>query len=56
MADAKECPLCGTPMRLTMRRSVDWVPGTSESSVRTAAEWMCPQCDYYEEAEDDSRE
>jgi hypothetical protein len=40
-------------MRLTARRIVDRVPGTNESRVRESSEWVCPDCDYYEDAESD---
>jgi C4-type Zn-finger protein len=47
----KECPLCGEAMRLSVRETRDNIPGSSESSVRVAREWICPECDYFEEAE-----
>jgi C4-type Zn-finger protein len=51
MADIKECPLCGETMRLTERDLTDRVPGTSQSTARQVREWVCPECDYWEEAE-----
>jgi rubredoxin len=56
MADAKECPLCGTVMQKTVRRVADRVPGTNESFEREAIEWVCPECDNYQDAEDDDLE
>jgi hypothetical protein len=56
MADAKECPLCGTPMVLTTRRLADRLPGSHESKIRETAEWVCPECDHYEDAGDEDRE
>jgi YgiT-type zinc finger domain-containing protein len=47
----KECPLCGTNMRLTTREIVESIPGQSRTTVRQAREWICPECDYFEEAE-----
>jgi hypothetical protein len=41
-----ECPLCGEYMRLS-EREVREVDGT----VRQVREWICPECDYFEEAE-----
>ena len=41
-----ECPLCGEFMRLSEREVRD-VNGT----VRQVREWICPECDYFEEAE-----
>lgn len=48
---ARECPLCGETMRLEERRVYDRLPGTSESRERQSWEWVCPECDYFEEAE-----
>jgi hypothetical protein len=51
MADIKECPLCGESMRLHVTERSDHVPGMGQSPPRTVREWMCPECDYWEEAE-----
>jgi ribosomal protein L32 len=45
----KECPLCGEQMRLHVRE-IPEQPG-AESGGRLLREWVCPECDYYEEAE-----
>jgi len=47
----RECPLCGENMRVKMRETADRVPGTSQTLVHRSYEWVCPDCDYYEEAE-----
>ena len=47
----KECPLCGETMRLSVRELRDHIPGTREAPVRVTREWICPECDYFEEAE-----
>ena len=47
----KECPLCGETMRLSVREIRDAIPGSAESAVRVTREWICPECDYFEEAE-----
>jgi hypothetical protein len=47
----KECPLCGETMRLSVRQIESHVPGQGHGTVRTAREWICPECDYFEEAE-----
>jgi acetone carboxylase gamma subunit len=47
----KECPLCGETMRLSVREIKDRVPGVSQTAVRVHREWICPECDYFEEAE-----
>jgi acetone carboxylase gamma subunit len=47
----KECPLCGENMRLSERAIADTIPGAAQATVRTTREWVCPECDYFEEAE-----
>jgi acetone carboxylase gamma subunit len=47
----KECPLCAESMRLTVREVPDPVPGRGQGSVRVVREWICPECDHFEEAE-----
>jgi C4-type Zn-finger protein len=47
----KECPMCSEFMRLVTRETVTRVPGTSQEVKTTAREWVCPECDYFEEAE-----
>jgi C4-type Zn-finger protein len=47
----RECPMCGERMRLNFRQSVDRVPGTAQTTKRTVAEWLCRDCDYFEEVE-----
>ena len=51
MADIKECPLCGEVMRLQIRETTDLLPGTGQTTTRIVREWICPECDYWEEAE-----
>ena len=53
MASQKECPLCGGSMRLKVSEQVLHVPGNPQPIKRMAKEWVCPDCDYYEEAEDE---
>ena len=48
----RECPLCGEFMRLRDREIVDRVPGTLQTKTTKYQEWVCPECDYFEEAED----
>ena len=47
----KECPLCGEAMRLRVRETRDSVPGAGQAAPRMEREWICPECDYFEEAE-----
>jgi rubrerythrin len=41
--------MCGEFMRLTEREEVDRIPGKSEVISRKVMEWVCPECDYFEE-------
>jgi C4-type Zn-finger protein len=45
----RECPMCGEFMRLTERELVDRIPGKSQVISRKVREWICPECDYFEE-------
>jgi rubredoxin len=47
----KECPMCGERMRLHAKEVSDLIPGQGRSAVRLMREWICPECDYFEEAE-----
>jgi transposase len=46
----KECPMCGEIMRLKEREVVDRLPGTAQTRSTKIREWVCPECDYFEEA------
>ena len=48
----KECPWCGETMQLKERQVTDRIPGTSQTRKAKSAEWVCPSCDHFEEAED----
>jgi len=43
--------MCGEPMKLTERQTTDRLAGTQQSTVTKGAEWVCPECDYFEEAD-----
>lgn len=45
--------MCGEFMRLVTRETITRVPGTSQDIKTTSREWVCNECDYFEE--DDSR-
>jgi hypothetical protein len=47
----KECPMCGESMRLSEREVHDTVPGRTAGPARIHREWICPECDHFEEAE-----
>jgi len=40
-------------MRLRQREAVVRVPGNPNATTRTTHEWVCPDCDYFEEAEEE---
>jgi transposase len=47
----KECPMCGELLRLDVREIREAIPGHSGTVVRVRREWICPECDFFEEAE-----
>jgi rubredoxin len=51
MPETRECPLCGGNMHLKIVKAVAHIPGRPEAPTRTTGEWICPDCDYFEEAE-----
>lgn len=40
-------------MRLKVREQIDYIPGQSQSVRHEIKEWICPDCDYFEEFEED---
>jgi hypothetical protein len=53
MADSRECPLCGGAMRKKRIEAESHIPGHKQSTRRTITEWVCPDCDYFEEADEE---
>jgi C4-type Zn-finger protein len=53
MSSTKECPLCGGTMRLDRKETVVPVPGHPTPTSTRSAEWVCSDCDYFEEAEEE---
>ena len=43
--------MCGEIMRLSVRDFEERSAGQSEPSPRRVREWVCPECDYFEEAD-----
>jgi len=39
-------------MRLKQTQTVTRVPGNPKPTTRMHREWICPRCDYFEEAEE----
>ena len=50
MPDRKECPMCGETMRLKDLKLEVRVPGNPKTTTREVREWICPECDYFEDA------
>jgi acetone carboxylase gamma subunit len=44
--------MCGEVMRLVEKQSTDRTPGSPQTRVAKVREWVCPECDYFEDAED----
>jgi ribosomal protein L32 len=53
MPAIRECPLCGATMQYREAESIVQVPGNPNASTHKTREWVCPDCDYYEEAEEE---
>jgi len=53
MADERECPMCGGTMRLKRAESTVQIPGNPRPIKRTSTEWVCPECEYFEEADEE---
>ena len=41
-------------MLLKRFQSVSQVPGNPKPTTRNVAEWVCPECEYFEEAEEEN--
>lgn len=39
-------------MQLQTRARTDHTPGTRETRTKTVREWICPDCDHFEDAEE----
>ncbi len=44
--------MCGGSMRLRHTTSTVRIPGNPVPTPRRDIEWVCPDCDYFEEAEE----
>jgi acetone carboxylase gamma subunit len=47
----KDCPLCGESMQLREGEATERVPGYTQTKTQSYREWVCPECDYFEEVE-----
>jgi len=48
----RDCPMCGETMKLDEKEVQENLPGTPQAAVTKIREWVCPECDYFEDAED----
>jgi rubredoxin len=53
MPATRECPLCGESMRLKERAHTIYIPGNPEPATEMLREWVCPECDYFEDVEEE---
>lgn len=51
MPETRECPMCGGTMQLKQTTTVAHIPGYEDASPRKNWEWVCPDCDYFEDAD-----
>ncbi|MCU0250960.1 MAG: hypothetical protein MUE61_12165 [Vicinamibacterales bacterium] len=56
MEQTQDCPMCGETMRLKVREQIDYIPGQSQTVRTEIKEWICPDCDYFEEYEESTVE
>jgi transposase len=52
-ADTRECPLCGGTMHFKASERITQVPGNPSPSITTNREFLCPDCDYFEDADEE---
>jgi hypothetical protein len=45
--------MCGGSMRVKETHTVVKIPGNPKPAKRTTREWVCSECDHFEEAEQD---
>lgn len=46
--------MCGELMRLVVRERSDAIPGAHQTVKRESREWICPECDYFEEVDEET--
>jgi|PlaIllAssembly_1097288.scaffolds.fasta_scaffold64211_4 hypothetical protein len=47
--------MCGELMDLKIHTRVAKIPGTTQVVTSETREWLCSECDYFEEEEPESR-
>jgi transposase len=53
MAESRECPLCGGTMQLQAGAVTVLIPGNPKPTVKPRREWVCPDCDHFEDADEE---
>ena len=48
----KDCPLCGGTMQLHEVKNVVQIRGNPSATAHQIREWVCPDCEYFEEADE----
>jgi len=43
--------MCGEFMKLVTRETIARLPGTQQEVKTEVREWICPECDFFEDAE-----
>jgi hypothetical protein len=46
--------MCGEDMQLETKERTETLPGGGAMKSRTVREWICKECDYFEEAEEET--
>lgn len=46
--------MCGEAMKLRPREQIDRIPGSSQTRSKRITEWVCSECDHFEEADNES--
>jgi hypothetical protein len=44
--------MCGERMHVREQQITERVPGTVQTRTALRREWVCPECDYFEEVEE----
>jgi C4-type Zn-finger protein len=52
MTETRECPMCAGTMRIVVHEEVEHIPGQGQTRPHLTQEWVCRECDYFEEAEE----
>ncbi len=45
--------MCGDNMRLEEKERTERLPGQGMARTRVVREWVCPECDHFEEADEE---